>query len=50
MTTKQLKEIIHNIPDNAILLLSDDDTKDVETVQVEFHSDGRCHVIFSSWE
>lgn len=50
MTIKQLKEIIDNLSDETPVLLSGDDTKDVETVQIEFHSDGRCHVIFSSWE
>lgn len=47
MTIKEFKEIINNLPDDAIMLVSDGD---VETIYVEHHSDGRSHVIFSSNE
>lgn len=47
MTIKEFKEILNNLPDDAIMLVSGGD---VETIYVEYHSDGRSHVIFSSDE
>lgn len=50
MTIKDLKEIINNIPEDAIVLLSTEDIYDIETVTIEKHSDGRVHLILSSDE
>ena len=50
MTIKQLKEIISNLPDNTILLVEENDINDVETVNIQYHSDGRIHLIFSALE
>ena len=47
MTIKELKEIISNIPDEAIVLLDAEDIYDVETVTIERHNDGRVHLILS---
>ena len=50
MTIKELKEIIIHIPDETILLLEANDVFDVETIDVQFHADGRTHIIFSAIE
>lgn len=50
MTIKELKEIIQNLPETAIVLLSADDIYDVETIAIEKHRDGRVHLILSSDE
>lgn len=50
MTIKDLTEIIKNIPEEAIVLLSTEDIYEVETVNIELHSDGRMHFILSSDE
>lgn len=50
MTIKQLKEIISNLPDETPVLISTEDIYNVETVFVEYHSDGRQHLILSNVE
>lgn len=50
MTIKELKEIISNLPEETVLLVEENDVNDVETVEVQFHSDGRVHLIFSALE
>lgn len=50
MTIKEFKDIIDSIPDDAIMLVLDNDINDVETINVVHHSDGRKHVIFSTLE
>ena len=50
MTIRELKEIISNLPDTTILLIEETDINDVETVNVQYHSDGRMHLIFSALE
>lgn len=51
MTIKELKEIISNLPETTVLLIDgSDDINDVETVNVQYHSDGRIHLIFSALE
>lgn len=50
MTIRELKEIIHNVPDEAVILLSTEDIYDVETVRIELHSDGRIHFILTTEE
>ena len=50
MTIGELKEIIATLPDNTILLVEETDINDVETVDVQYHSDGRIHLIFSALE
>ena len=50
MTIKDLKEIISNLPEETVLLVEENDVNDVETVEVQFHSDGRVHLIFSALE
>lgn len=50
MTIKELKEIIQTIADEAIVLISTEDVYEVETVAIEYHSDGKQHFIISNLE
>ena len=50
MTIKQLKEIISNLPDETPILIDSDDIYNLETVNVEYHSDGRQHLVLSNAE
>jgi hypothetical protein len=48
MTIRDLKKIISTLPENTVLLIEETDINDVETVNVQYHSDGRTHLIFSA--
>lgn len=50
MKIKELKEIILTLPDETVILIEDSDIEEVETIEVQFHSDGRSHLIFSALE
>lgn len=51
MTTKELKQIISNLSDETILLIDgEEDRNEVGSINVEYHSDGRVHLIFSVFE
>ena len=50
MTICDLKKIISNLPEDTILLVDARDINDVETVEIQYHSDGRVHLIFSDSE
>ena len=50
MTIKELKEIILNLPDETIILVEENDINDVETINIQYHSDGRTHLILSALE
>ena len=50
MTIFELKEIISKLPESTVILIEDDDVKDVESINIEIHSDGRSHLIFSALE
>ena len=51
MSVKELKAILNSLPEDTILLIDTDDKyTDVETIMIEHHSDGRTHIIFSSFE
>ena len=50
MTIKELKEIISNLSEETIVLIEKTDINDVETVNVQYHLDGRTHLILSSLE
>ena len=47
MTIKDLKEIIFNAPEDAIVTLDTEDVYDLESVSIQYHSDGRVHLILS---
>ena len=50
MTVKEIKEIISSLPDETPILVSTEDIYEVETIAVEYHSDGRKHLILSNLE
>ena len=50
MKIKELKEIISNLPDETVILIEETDINNVETVNIQYHSDGRVHLIFSILE
>jgi hypothetical protein len=50
MNIKELKLIIENLMDDTIVLIEETDVKDVETVNIQMHSDGRAHLILSALE
>ena len=47
MTLEKLKRITDNLPADTVLLINSEDISDVETVSIEYHDDGRAHLIFS---
>lgn len=50
MTIKELKQIIEKLADDTVILIDGTELDDVETIEVQYHSDGRTHLIFSSLE
>ena len=50
MTICELKKIISTLPEETILLVDARDVSDVETVEIQYHSDGRVHLIFTDSE
>ncbi len=50
MTIKELKLIIEDLMDDTVILIEETDINEVETVNIQIHSDGRSHLIFSALE
>lgn len=50
MTIGELKLIIKDLMDDTVILIEENDVKDVETINIQIHSDGRCHLILSALE
>ena len=50
MTIAQLRQITKDLPEETILLVEQKDVLDVETINIQIHSDGRCHLILSTEE
>ena len=50
MTIKNLMEIISSLPDETTILIEENDINEVETVNIQLHSDGRSHLILSALE
>jgi DNA polymerase III sliding clamp (beta) subunit (PCNA family) len=50
MTIKDLKEIISNLPDETVILIEENDINEVETINIQIHSDKRTHLILSALE
>ena len=50
MTLEKLQQIANNLPGATALLVedSDGDYFDVEMVSIEYHNDGRAHLIMSN--
>jgi hypothetical protein len=50
MKIKELKEIISNLPEETPIIIETIDIYEVETIKIQIHSDGRCHLILSTLE
>jgi hypothetical protein len=50
MTIKELKLIIEDLMDDTVILIEENDVNEVETINIQIHSDGRSHLILSSLE
>ena len=50
MTIYDLKLILENLEDDTVVLIEETDINDVETVNIQLHSDGRSHLILSALE
>ena len=50
MTIKELKLIIEDLMDDTVVLIEENDLNEVETINIQIHSDGRSHLILSALE
>ncbi len=52
MTLEKLKQITNNLPADTVLLIGEDSDvlKEVGTVSIEYHTDGRAHLVFNNLE
>ena len=50
MNIQELKLIIDDLVDDTVILIEDTDVRDIETVKIQIHSDGRSHLILSALE
>ena len=50
MTIGELKLIIEDLMDDTVVLIEETDIKDIETIKIQIHSDGRSHLILSVLE
>ena len=50
MNIKELKLIIEDLMDDTVVLIEENDINEVETVNIQIHSDGRTHLILSALE
>ena len=50
MTIKDLKLIIEDLMDDTVILIRETDINDVETIDIQIHSDGRSYLILSALE
>ena len=50
MTLEKLRQITNNLPADTIILIDADDTHETETINIEYHADGRAHLILSDKE
>ena len=50
MTIKDLKLIIEDLMDDTVILIEENDINDIETINIQIHSDGRSHLILSALE
>ena len=51
MTISRLKTLTEQLPPDTIVLIDNDDKySDIGTLNIEYHSDGRAHLILSNKE
>lgn len=52
MTLEKLRQFTNNLPADTIILIDSNnaDVGDVETIDIQYHADGRAHLILSNLE
>lgn len=52
MTLEKLRQITNNLPADTIILIdsSGSDDGDVETIDIQYHADGRAHLILTNFD
>ena len=50
MIILDLKKIIESLPEDTVILIEENDINEVETIEVQYHSDSRVHLILSALE
>ena len=50
MTLEKLRQITNTLPADTIILIDAEDTHNVETINIEYHTDGRAHLILTNKE
>ena len=50
MTIRELKMIFEDLPDNTVILVEEHDVRDIESINIQIHMDGRAHLILSALE
>ena len=43
MTLEKLKQITNNLPADTIILIDEEDVFDVESISIEYHTNGKAH-------
>ena len=50
MTLEKLRQITNNLPADTIILIDEKDINEVETIKIEYHTNGCAHLILSDKE
>jgi hypothetical protein len=50
MTLEKLRQITNTLPADTVVLINSEDINEVETISIEYHSDGRAHLVLSNAE
>ena len=50
MTIEKLKQLTSNLPADTIILIDGDDVNEVESISIEYHTNGKAHLILSNKE
>jgi hypothetical protein len=50
MTIKELKPIIEKLTDDTAVLVQDNDINEIQSINIQIHSDGKLHLVFSTLE
>ena len=50
MTIRELKMIIEDLDDDTVILVEENDVRDIESITIQIHMDGRSHLILSALE
>lgn len=47
MTLEKLRQITNTLPADTVILINSEDISEIETISIEYHTDGRAHVVLS---